>query len=259
MCDCHFKNKDGNSWSYEQRLQWPSLYKKYFSVMKTPIDINNEKEKLIYLNKDDKNLEIKWSDKQELYSYPNNNFIQYDTVNENSYVLYNNKKYILRQFHFHSASENTINKLYHPMEVHFVHSYIEKEVNIQKFLVIGMHLYITNENKNLAPFAKQLLENYNKNVIFDLSIYNNLPNIKFYRWLGSLTTPPFSNTILFNLWTVEDTKEKFPMGIHPNNLYNYNTLFSDSRDLITDDYKKNREALPLDTNYLAISLIDKKI
>ena len=39
--------------------------------------------------------------------------------------------------------------------------------------------------------------------------------------------------------------------------YNYNTLFSDSRDLITDDYKKNREALPLDTNYLAISLIDQ--
>ena len=21
MCDCHFKNKDGSSWSYEERLQ----------------------------------------------------------------------------------------------------------------------------------------------------------------------------------------------------------------------------------------------
>lgn len=258
MCDCHFKNKDGSSWSYKDRLQWPSLYKKYFSVMKTPIDIDNSKGKVIYVNKDDKNLKMYWSDQQDVYSVPNTNFIQYDCTSDKSYVMYENKKYTLRQFHFHSAAENTINRLYYPMEVHFVHSYVEKDSNIQVFLVIGMHLQLTKNPTQLAPFAKQLVENYNKNVVFDLSSYNSLPDTKFYRWLGSLTTPPFSNSIQFNLWTVDDTKFNFAVGIHPTNLYHFNRFFSDSRDLITDEYKQNREAAVLDNNYLAVTVVDKK-
>ena len=258
MCDCHFKNKDGSSWSYDQRVKWPELYRKYFSVMKTPININNDQGKILYINKDDRNLKMYWSNEQDVYSIPNTNFIQYDCTNDKSYVMYDNKKYILRQFHFHSAAENTINRVYQPIEVHFVHSFVNEKSGIEVFLVIGMHLQITKNQEELAPFAKQLLENYDKNVVFDLSIYNTLPETKFYRWLGSLTTPPFSNNIQFNLWSVDDTKFNFLVGIHPNNLYNYNTLFSDSRDLITDEYKQNREAAPLDTNYLAVTVIEKK-
>lgn len=257
MCDCCAKDKNGSSWSYEDRVNWPKLYKKYYSVMKTPIDIDTSQGKIINTNIDDQKLDINWSDNQKVYSVPNNNFIQYNCLSEDSYLLYDNNKYVLSQFHFHSASENTINRVYYPMEVHFVHIYDDGS-GIQKFLVIGFHLEQTKNIDNIAPITKKLLENFGKETVFDLSIYNQLPTENFYRWLGSLTTPPFSNSILFNLWTVDDVKHKFPVGIHPNNLYNFNNFFSSSRDIITDTYKENRQALPLESNFLAVTRINKK-
>ena len=257
MCDCCAVDKKGNTWSYQDRLDWPRLYKKYFSTMKTPIDIDNSQGKIINTDIDINNLQMNWSKNQKVYSVPNQNYIQYNCLSEDSYITLNNDKYNLLQFHFHASAENTINKMYYPMEVHFVHGYTD-ESKIQKLVVIALHLEQTRIPNEVSPLTVNLVENYDKEVEFNLSIYNELPNETFYRWLGSLTIPPFSNNLLFNLWTVNDVKYKFPVGISPNNLYNFNHFFADSRDLITNEYKENREALPLKDNFLAVSVIKKK-
>ena len=42
-------------------------------------------------------------------------------ANENSCVTVGGDKYVLKQFHFHTASEHTVNGVHNPMEMHLVH------------------------------------------------------------------------------------------------------------------------------------------
>ena len=257
MCDCRFHEKNGSLWSYKNRSNWLSTYQKYSSIFKTPINIeSNFLENLI----DDK-MEINWSSKQKLYSYPNSNFIQYNPVGEvESHVLLKGKKYYLSNIHFHSSAENTVDRLYYPMEAHAVHVHINPSNDEQEFLVIGLQFnLIENKNKiEQSLLAKNLINNYGKEIVLDLSIYNNLTKNNFYRWLGTLTTPPFSEDIIFNLWT-PDNVDNIKMGILFEDSINYNRFFGDSRDKITDEYKLNRRYNSLKKeNILVVKNVIKK-
>ena len=42
-------------------------------------------------------------------------------ANTNSYVTVGGDKYVLKEFHFHTASEHTVNGVHNPMEMHLVH------------------------------------------------------------------------------------------------------------------------------------------
>jgi hypothetical protein len=73
MCDCHAKDEYGNSWSYKDRLQWPSMYQKYFSVMKTPINVDTTCVQNITGN----GLTMNWSQEQHVKSVENINYISF--------------------------------------------------------------------------------------------------------------------------------------------------------------------------------------
>ena len=238
MCDCRYKEKGGSTWSYKDRSTWDETYQKYQSIYKTPINIETPyTEKII-----NDNLKINWSSQQKLLSYENSNFIQYNPVGEvESHVLYKGKKYYLANIHFHSGAENTVDNLYYPMEAHAVHSYVNVKTKEVENLVIGMHFKLIEDNnpQERSLLTKNLINNYGKEVVLDLSVYNNLTQNNFHRWLGTLTTPPFSENIIFNLFSPSDVTN-IPLGIRNSDIINYNIFFGDSRDLITDQYKLNR-------------------
>ena len=127
------------------------------------------------------------------------------------------------------------------MECHAVHSYVNEKTGEVENLVIGIHFKMIedNDSKERSLLTKNLINNYDKEVVLDLSIYNNLTQNNFYRWLGTLTTPPFSENIIFNLFSPSDVTN-IPLGIRNNDIINYNNFFGDSKDLITDEYKLNR-------------------
>lgn len=125
----------------------------------------------------------------------------------NSFVTVNGEKYVLAQFHFHHASEHTINGRSSPMEVHLVHlkfhdngvPYCIGEPG--SLLVIGTLIEEGVENKELAKiFAREDLPvNKAAGATATIKSFNFRgltpnPNLipdgaSTYRYHGSLTAP----------------------------------------------------------------------
>ncbi|KAJ0797923.1 putative carbonic anhydrase [Helianthus annuus] len=112
----------------------------------------------------------------------------------------NGTAYQLFQCHWHIPSEHTINGKKHDAEIHFVHI----DGNDQK-AVIG-YLYTIGK---ADPFIEKLSESKleaidsNGNALGKISASSATSGSKkYYRYRGSLTTPPCSEGVT---WTVADT------------------------------------------------------
>lgn len=99
------------------------------------------------------------------------------------------KDFFLKQFHFHSPSENMIDSLSYPLEAHFVHASKDNELAVVSLLYQpgvanpALDVLINNlpmnvgESKRLGAKDVQLFERSKK-------------VIDYFRFNGSLTTPP---------------------------------------------------------------------
>ena len=99
----------------------------------------------------------------------------------------------LKQFHFHSPSENTINGQYYPLEAHFVHA-----DNAGRLAVIGVMFKQGDENKTLKKLWHKMPEKTHGKAKLSgvLQSLNLMPKSKdYYRFNGSLTTPPCSEGV----------------------------------------------------------------
>ena len=127
----------------------------------------------------------------------------------------------LKQFHFHTPSENNIDGKSFPLEAHFVH--LDKDGNIA---VLALMFEEGKENPNLAKIWAKIPMEANKSDDLNLeNIATNLipQNRDYYRFNGSLTTPPCTEGVR---WLVLKTPvtiskaqvEKFLSVMkHPNN------------------------------------------
>ena len=100
------------------------------------------------------------------------------------------KAYSLRQFHFHSPSEHTIDGEHLPMEIHFVN-----EAADGSLAVLGVMVRAGAENAAIASLWASLPEGPGTNTRTRLpeSFATTLlagSNAGFYHYSGSLTTPP---------------------------------------------------------------------
>ncbi len=103
--------------------------------------------------------------------------------------------YELKQFHFHSPSENHINGKSYPMEIHLVHA--DTTGNLA---VVAIMLEEGKVNKMLKEVWEAMPKQAgNKNELnFNVSANSILPlNQDYYRYNGSLTTPPCSEGVLW--------------------------------------------------------------
>jgi carbonic anhydrase len=110
-----------------------------------------------------------------------------------STMTVNGHKFELKQFHFHSSSENTIEGHSYPMEAHFVHT--DKEGNLA---VIAVMFKTGKKNAELEKAWTHMPENAgNKNALStSVDARNLLPHKHdYYRFNGSLTTPPCSEGV----------------------------------------------------------------
>ena len=102
-------------------------------------------------------------------------------------------KYDLRQFHFHSPSENTIDGKSFPLEMHFVHA--DQDGGLA---VIGVMFEKGNENKALSSLWQNMPEEKNNEMLVSALFESQqlLPKNKdYFRFNGSLTTPPCSEGV----------------------------------------------------------------
>ena len=227
-CNCQTIDDSGaGEWSYTNQDNWSS-FTNFYNALRIPLNINTEKVK-----KSKNKLKIVYSKTQSMTSVSDVHFVKYYTNTEDSYIIYENNKYLLRQFHFHNSSENLINNVLSPVECHFVHENVE----LKKLVVIGVLMKLSSSGSDIT---QNLISNIGKTVTFDLSQYNKLYKNKYYSFLGSLTTPPFDIGIQWLLFNSTDIVNNINLTITEKDWIKYGGAFPNNRSNTVSQYNKSR-------------------
>ncbi len=150
----------------------------------------------------------------------NGHTIQVNYQKGSSFVL-DGTQFNLLQFHFHTPSENNINDKSYPLEAHLVHS--DSKGNLA---VVAVMFTEGAENTELAKaWSKMPKHTGDKHAFASLLNVNSLlpRNKDYYRFNGSLTTPPCSEgvrwVVMKKAMTVSKAQiEEFAHVLHhPNN------------------------------------------
>ncbi len=134
----------------------------------------------------------------------NGHTIQYKFKTDAGYLEFEGKKYFIKQFHFHKASEHTLNGKSYPMEVHFVHMKDTKAGEAPAAVALGFLIDTGKASadwkkvwqmlpaKAPAPAHSEAVEHGDK-VLAQLAQFNIRALIpkasKYMVYEGSLTTP----------------------------------------------------------------------
>lgn len=124
----------------------------------------------------------------------------------NSNLTYNNKTYTLVQFHAHEPAEHTINGIRYPLELHFVH-----QATDHSNLVVAVFVQEGQQNSYFEKLSvfKKLAKNGSENTDIIFNPEHLYPhNHSYYRYTGSLTTPPCSEPVTWILFRQPITLSK---------------------------------------------------
>ncbi|KAJ8338890.1 hypothetical protein SKAU_G00356760 [Synaphobranchus kaupii] len=213
----HPKSSSHGHWNYLDQDAWSSDFQHCSGQSQSPINIATRQ--AIF---DPQLPEIKLegydlSDSELLKLVNNGHTLQLNLPDTMRIVSGFDNIFLAAQLHFHwgtieaPGSEHTIDNVHFPAEIHVVH-YNSKYHNISEaaskldglavlgaFIGIGLH-----ENENYEKILSSLMDvsrEESDTEIPGFNVRNLLPNklAKFYRYNGSLTTPPCYQTVN---WTI---------------------------------------------------------
>lgn len=123
-----------------------------------------------------------------------------DVQDEKSVIVVDGQDFHLKQFHFHSPSEHTINGRHYPMEMHLVHA-----SESGRIAVVGVMIDEGNkENAAFAPVWRHLPTEENKVREYRELVDTDamLPKKRtYFRYDGSFTTPPCTEDVIWLVMT----------------------------------------------------------
>lgn len=204
----------GAHWDYSEDLgpkEWANLDEKYRmcedGLNQSPINITN-----VIPSKLDP---LVFEGEAKASTFTNNGHaVQVNFPASNSLFI-DNEKYYLKQIHFHTPSENQIDGKSYPMEAHLVHSN-----SAGSLAVVGVLFEIGEDNIVLNKLLRNLPENAGDKEKLKSEVlgYDILPENKdYYRFNGSLTTPPCSEGVK---WFILKT----PVGISKSQLADFDAV-----------------------------------
>ncbi len=104
------------------------------------------------------------------------------------------QEFELKQFHFHTPSENTVNGKHFPIEAHFVHANDEGEL-----AVLGMMFVPGKADATLTALWQNMPKEAGDSVRLPSGALKSIESessfSNYYRFNGSLTTPPCSEGV----------------------------------------------------------------
>lgn len=180
-------------WSYEDPIAWaeevPEAEACAIGHEQSPIDLTAA------LPAHAPDVAIAWNPETEWLVKNNGHTIQANPVGDAGQITIDGKTYGLAQFHFHHPSEHAIDGERSPMEVHFVHKAEDGALAVVGVMMVGggdkgwFDTIMTNApaTEGEAPIGRE-----NPGALLPA-------DHTFFRYAGSLTTPPCSEVVL---WTV---------------------------------------------------------
>jgi carbonic anhydrase len=138
-------------------------------------------------------------------------------IKDGSFIKIDNIEYNLKQFHFHTPSENNINSVEYPLEAHFVHKSKDG-----KLAVVAVMFKEGKANLILEKIWSKLPLKVDNKINFTLSsddIKSIIPkDNQHYKFMGSLTTPPCTENVQ---WLVYET----PLSISKEQVTKFFNIF----------------------------------
>jgi len=206
----------GSDWDYQNPKDWASANKQYQAcagINQSPIDIRDT------VTANLPPLEFNYHTTAK--SVQNIGHTMQIEFNQGASLVLDGQTFLLEQFHVHSPSENNINGQSYPMELHLVHASDKGEL-----AVVALMFQHGLENEKLKHIWNYLPKNvgesnqlYSKNKA-DSYLPNNL---EYYRFNGSLTTPPCSEGVRWVVFkeiqqaSSEQIESFMELMGHPNN------------------------------------------
>jgi len=144
------------------------------------------------------------------------------TVDPGNFIVLDGNKFKLKQFHFHSPSETMLNGRSFPLEAHFVHVSDDGQI-----AVVALFFEYGKSNPLLERIFKKApsVENIESSLVLNpKEIMQFFPkNREYYRYNGSLTTPPCTEGVRWIVMKKATTLSKAQteqfakVMVHPNN------------------------------------------
>jgi carbonic anhydrase len=172
---------------------------------------------------------VSW--RPQAFSVVNNGHTIQANASPGGFATSAGRKYELQQFHFHTPSEHTLDGKQSAMEAHFVHA--GESGNL---MVIGVFLEPGGQDAN--PTFSALIAAAPKDegeVVLNAAIdpASLLPKARhFFRYEGSLTTPPCSEVVEWNVFAA-------PGRSRPERHRAFQAAFPDERPAIAADPSTN--------------------
>lgn len=145
---------------------------------------------------------VEYENETTIESITNNGHtIQYNFNAEKNIIEYQGKNYKMKQFHFHSPSEHTINGIRYPLEIHLVHhheetnSYVVFALMVQQGLPDSTFNFLEKHLPVESGKTKVIKDTYDLGSTVP-EIFG-LDSLEVFTYTGSLTTPPCTEEVLW--------------------------------------------------------------
>ncbi len=218
ICARAARSESDGAWSYEGAngpQNWNGLDPSYractVGCQQSPIDIKetiSARTGGIYVN---------W--RAQAFEIENNGHTIEAAVAPGSFAQIGPDRYELKQFHFHHPSEHWLEGQPRAMEAHFVHADDKGRLAVLGvFLVAGARNWLFAEIMKIAPTSPGVAKL--KSPLFAQALLPRRGNL-FFRYEGSLTTPPCAETVQWNVFldsvSVAQSDIDAFAKIYPNN------------------------------------------
>ena len=234
------KTEEPAVWSYDGESSpkyWAELEKTSAcgGSHQSPIDIVTAD--LIVQDSELKPSDIHYHKSTTIHDIINNGHsIQYNFDDMENYVDYKGKRYDLVQFHFHAASEHTVNGMHYPLVIHLVHVSEDKEYVVFAIMVEeGVESTTFKFLEEYLPVQPDEKKTIGKPHSFNLYM---LEEFDHYFYQGSLTTPPCTeavNWIVFkNPITASAAQVKALADLMPRNNFRPTQPLNDRKVYISE-------------------------
>ncbi|KAK7267793.1 hypothetical protein RIF29_20472 [Crotalaria pallida] len=117
-------------------------------------------------------------------------------------IIINGTKFFLKQCHWHSPTEHTINGKRYDLELHMVHDSLNPNAK-NKLAVVAVMFRIGRPDPTLSKLSKYIESMVNEEAEKSIGVINpseiKLGGKKYYRYMGSLTVPPCSEGVIWSI------------------------------------------------------------
>ncbi len=220
VCAGLARAESGPHWTYEGRdgvKEWGRLSSEFRACAvgseQSPVDLRDA------IKADIGDLTVEW--RPEAYKIVNNGHTIQADVGVKCGATLGGRAFTLKQFHFHTPSEHALDGARTEMEAHFVHADPQGQL-----MVVGMFMKPGAGHKEFAAIMAAAPRKEGAATLsapIDPAAF--LPQSRErFRYEGSLTTPPCSETVDWNIFAepievaAEDIaafKARFPMNARP--------------------------------------------